>query len=334
MRTHVQARALPVRRRPRCPRHRPRAASAPGGRGRAWSRLGLTDGGPDATVQPQPVQDEDGPERAESACPAGARGVVDPGGALPGGGRPAVPHLHLRLALPGQERRIGGGPVSTDARMRIESPADLQRAMKAAFPPSEEQWAAISAPLEPAVVIAGAGSGKTTLMAARVVYLVLTGQVRPEEVLGLTFTTKAAAEPAPADPDRPARRGRPRPRRDRRRRRGGAGADGRDLQRLRRRAAHRPRPADRARARHPGDHRRGPLPARRPGRGPLHRRHRAPHRPPRDGHPEPARPRLRDERAPGRARPGARPRRRGPPRLRAGARRGGWPARPARPTSR
>ncbi|UMG91802.1 UvrD-helicase domain-containing protein [Nocardioides sp. TF02-7] len=44
------------------------------------------------------------------------------------------------------------------------------------------------------VVIAGAGSGKTTLMAARVVYLVLTGQVRPEEVLGLTFTTKAAAE--------------------------------------------------------------------------------------------------------------------------------------------
>ncbi|TNM37624.1 ATP-dependent helicase [Nocardioides albidus] len=78
--------------------------------------------------------------------------------------------------------------------MVIETPADLQRAMRAKFPPSEEQWAAISAPLRPAVVIAGAGSGKTTLMAARVVYLVLTGQVRPEEVLGLTFTTKAAAE--------------------------------------------------------------------------------------------------------------------------------------------
>ncbi len=43
-------------------------------------------------------------------------------------------------------------------------------------------------------MIAGAGSGKTTLMAARVVYLVATGQVRPDEVLGLTFTTKAAAE--------------------------------------------------------------------------------------------------------------------------------------------
>jgi DNA helicase-2/ATP-dependent DNA helicase PcrA len=44
------------------------------------------------------------------------------------------------------------------------------------------------------VIIAGAGSGKTTVMAARVVWLVGTGAVRPEEVLGLTFTRKAAAE--------------------------------------------------------------------------------------------------------------------------------------------
>ena len=43
-------------------------------------------------------------------------------------------------------------------------------------------------------MVAGAGSGKTTLMAQRVVWLVATGKVRPEEVLGLTFTTKAAAE--------------------------------------------------------------------------------------------------------------------------------------------
>ena len=78
--------------------------------------------------------------------------------------------------------------------LAVETPADLQRAMRAKFPPSPEQWEAIRAPLRPAVVIAGAGSGKTTLMAARVVYLVLTGQVRPDEVLGLTFTTKAATE--------------------------------------------------------------------------------------------------------------------------------------------
>ena len=59
---------------------------------------------------------------------------------------------------------------------------------------SDQQWTAISAPLEPAVVIAGAGSGKTSVMAARVVYLVATGQVQADEVLGLTFTTKATAE--------------------------------------------------------------------------------------------------------------------------------------------
>jgi DNA helicase-2/ATP-dependent DNA helicase PcrA len=76
----------------------------------------------------------------------------------------------------------------------IHSPQELQQAMGTPYAVSEQQWAAISAPLSPSVVIAGAGSGKTTLMAARVVYLVVTGQVRPEEVLGLTFTTKAAAE--------------------------------------------------------------------------------------------------------------------------------------------
>ncbi|MBZ5734168.1 DEAD/DEAH box helicase [Nocardioides sp. TRM66260-LWL] len=76
----------------------------------------------------------------------------------------------------------------------IGTPAELQAVMGSEHPPSDQQWAAISAPLAPAVVIAGAGSGKTTLMAARVVYLVVTGQVRPEEILGLTFTTKAAAE--------------------------------------------------------------------------------------------------------------------------------------------
>ncbi len=59
---------------------------------------------------------------------------------------------------------------------------------------SDQQFAAITAPLEPAVVVAGAGSGKTTVMAARVVWLVATGRVAPGEVLGLTFTTKATAE--------------------------------------------------------------------------------------------------------------------------------------------
>ena len=78
--------------------------------------------------------------------------------------------------------------------VEIAGPADLQRLMHTPYAVSDEQWPAVSGPLEPAVVIAGAGSGKTTLMAARVVYLVATGRVTADQVLGLTFTTKAAGE--------------------------------------------------------------------------------------------------------------------------------------------
>lgn len=74
----------------------------------------------------------------------------------------------------------------------IRRPEDLASALGITF--SEQQLAAITAPLEPGVIIAGAGSGKTTVMAARVVWLVGSGQLRPEQVLGLTFTRKAAAE--------------------------------------------------------------------------------------------------------------------------------------------
>jgi DNA helicase-2/ATP-dependent DNA helicase PcrA len=61
-------------------------------------------------------------------------------------------------------------------------------------PPTDEQAAAIEAPLVPALVVAGAGSGKTETMAARVVYLVANGLARPDQILGLTFTRKAASQ--------------------------------------------------------------------------------------------------------------------------------------------
>jgi DNA helicase II / ATP-dependent DNA helicase PcrA len=60
--------------------------------------------------------------------------------------------------------------------------------------PTPEQAAVIAAPLGPLAVIAGAGSGKSETMAARLVWLVANGLVRPDRVLGLTFTRKAAAE--------------------------------------------------------------------------------------------------------------------------------------------
>ena len=60
--------------------------------------------------------------------------------------------------------------------------------------PTAEQAAVVAAPIEPALVVAGAGAGKTETMAARVVWLVANGIVTPDQVLGLTFTRKAARQ--------------------------------------------------------------------------------------------------------------------------------------------
>ncbi|MFF4317592.1 UvrD-helicase domain-containing protein [Streptomyces sp. NPDC001568] len=79
----------------------------------------------------------------------------------------------------------GRTPVLTD-------PEQLKELLGIPFTP--EQMACVTAPPAPQVVVAGAGSGKTTVMAARVVWLVGTGAVAPEQVLGLTFTNKAAGE--------------------------------------------------------------------------------------------------------------------------------------------
>ena len=63
-------------------------------------------------------------------------------------------------------------------------------------PPTQEQANAISgAPVgSPAAVVAGAGSGKTELMAGRVLWLVANGLAEPAQIVGLTFTRKAARE--------------------------------------------------------------------------------------------------------------------------------------------
>lgn len=61
-------------------------------------------------------------------------------------------------------------------------------------PPTDEQAAIIAAPPGPTLVVAGAGAGKTETMAARVVWMVANGLVEPEQVLGLTFTRKAAQQ--------------------------------------------------------------------------------------------------------------------------------------------
>ncbi|MGV0370298.1 UvrD-helicase domain-containing protein [Corynebacterium parakroppenstedtii] len=60
--------------------------------------------------------------------------------------------------------------------------------------PTDQQRKVIEAKLEPQLVVAGAGAGKTETMAARAVFLVANGWVSTDQILGLTFTRKAAGE--------------------------------------------------------------------------------------------------------------------------------------------
>ncbi|MEV4349648.1 UvrD-helicase domain-containing protein [Actinoplanes sp. NPDC049596] len=86
---------------------------------------------------------------------------------------------------PAPRRRADAGPRYT--------PEELARLLRL-HRPTPEQSEIISAPVEPLLVVAGAGSGKTETMASRVVWLVANGYAHPDEILGLTFTRKAAGE--------------------------------------------------------------------------------------------------------------------------------------------
>ncbi|TMK51307.1 MAG: ATP-dependent helicase, partial [Actinobacteria bacterium] len=72
--------------------------------------------------------------------------------------------------------------------------SEAVRAALRGHDPSDEQWAAIFHPAVPLAIIAGAGTGKTAVMAARVVWLTEDAEVSSSQILGLTFTNKAAAE--------------------------------------------------------------------------------------------------------------------------------------------
>jgi DNA helicase-2/ATP-dependent DNA helicase PcrA len=98
---------------------------------------------------------------AAAATPGRLTGTASSGGEA--GGRP----------------RIGAAEIAE--RLGLPSPTAQQRAV-------------IEAPLAPRIVVAGAGSGKTETMANRVVWLIANGLVGVPEVLGLTFTRKAAGE--------------------------------------------------------------------------------------------------------------------------------------------
>ena len=57
-----------------------------------------------------------------------------------------------------------------------------------------QQLEAVTLPQESALILAGAGSGKTRVLTTRIAWLIQTGQIGPHGILAVTFTNKAARE--------------------------------------------------------------------------------------------------------------------------------------------
>ena len=157
----------------------------------AGARLVIVSSGTQKQNYRNPTQEAFTPEQLERSAPGSA--TTRPGWAA----RCSRPKSPTTASTRG---RSGPAASTSSSRSAHESapprharrPRDRRRAGRCSPPP--EQQAVIEAPLSPVLVVAGAGSGKTETMANRVLWLLANGHARPDQILGLTFTRKAARE--------------------------------------------------------------------------------------------------------------------------------------------
>jgi DNA helicase-2/ATP-dependent DNA helicase PcrA len=96
-----------------------------------------------------------------------------------------LPALHSVTA-----DRYGGQIGSPESGERVNNSREMTEEKKL----NKEQLEAIQSGEGPLLIIAGAGTGKTTAITERIKWLVSSGEVKPFEILALTFTEKAARE--------------------------------------------------------------------------------------------------------------------------------------------
>ncbi len=120
-----------------------------------------------------------------------------------------TPPDQLALTLAGADPAEGPAPGSALAPPAEDAPGSRGPAAASGGPPTRtlspsaeailadltpEQRAAVTHASGPLLIVAGAGTGKTRVITRRIAYLIATRRARPEQILALTFTDRAAAE--------------------------------------------------------------------------------------------------------------------------------------------
>jgi DNA helicase II / ATP-dependent DNA helicase PcrA len=85
-------------------------------------------------------------------------------------------------------------PDLAGCRLPVPHPLNVHNALNLLAGLNEPQLSAVTLPAQHALILAGAGSGKTRVLTTRIAWLISTSQASPQTILGVTFTNKAAKE--------------------------------------------------------------------------------------------------------------------------------------------